>query len=330
MSRAIGKGYTFSDGSVGIPKSSASYSGNARHENPFKNVSTTQGFNALGNVAQGIAGQLGSIQTPFTDMVNDLFGYSERNSAFNSSEAAKARRWSHNENQLAMAASASEAAKNRDWQKMMSDTSHQREVKDLVAAGLNPVLSANSGAPVTSGSAGSGYTSGASSASADSSGSAISGLFGSLISNAAQMSMQDKTIAWNRENLLAQMQMQDKSLALGLQQSLNSLTGAKISAQAQMAAAGTSAAAQRYAADQSHAAQQYAADQMYAWQRQNTKDTNQAKKDTSVIGTLNDLYKSEYQGILPGVTNVGNLFGSLLNSLISPDIKHSGGGRSTR
>lgn len=32
-------------------------------------------------------------------------------------------------------------AKQMTWQKNMSDTSHQREVKDLVSAGLNPVLS---------------------------------------------------------------------------------------------------------------------------------------------------------------------------------------------
>lgn len=44
------------------------------------------------------------------------------------------------------------AQKQMDFQKMMSDTSHQREVQDLVKAGLNPVLSANNGASTPSGS----------------------------------------------------------------------------------------------------------------------------------------------------------------------------------
>lgn len=40
---------------------------------------------------------------------------------------------------------AAEAQKNRDWQTAMSNTAHQREVTDLKAAGLNPVLSATGG-----------------------------------------------------------------------------------------------------------------------------------------------------------------------------------------
>lgn len=46
-----------------------------------------------------------------------------------------------------------EAAANRDWMKEMSDTSHQRSVKDLRLAGLNPILAARQGASTPGGGA---------------------------------------------------------------------------------------------------------------------------------------------------------------------------------
>lgn len=50
------------------------------------------------------------------------------------------------------AANAKEAAMNRESMEYLSSTSHQREVKDLEAAGLNPILSANAGASTPGGS----------------------------------------------------------------------------------------------------------------------------------------------------------------------------------
>lgn len=50
--------------------------------------------------------------------------------------------------------SAEQAQRQMDFQREMSNTAHQREVADLQAAGLNPILSVNSGASVPNGAAG--------------------------------------------------------------------------------------------------------------------------------------------------------------------------------
>lgn len=148
---------------------------------------------SVGSSAGTYSDSLSSMADQLTSVMDQVYKITERNTARSEQQAAELRDWQERQNQLAMNFNSAEAAKNRNWQEMMSNTAHQREIRDLQAAGLNPVLSAmgGNGAAVTSGATASGVTSAGAKGEVDTSAdAALVNLMGAMWSAQTQLESQ--------------------------------------------------------------------------------------------------------------------------------------------
>lgn len=193
-------------------------------------------------------------------MVDQITGITNANNVWSAQQAAEQRKWQEEQTQKVMDYNSAEAVKNRDWQEMMSNTAHQREIKDLQAAGLNPVLSATGGQGAAVGSGASAAASAPSGAKGDtdtSGASALVGMMSSLINAQVQLANANLSAVTNMATTDKYTEASKYAAELGATASKygadvaaeTARYTAQIGASTQLSTANIHAAAQRYAAE---------------------------------------------------------------------------------
>ena len=222
-------------------------------------------------------------------------------------------------NTLNYAMNMESAQKQMNFQDYMSSTSHQREVDDLLKAGLNPVLSANNGAATGAGA----Y------ASVDNS-MAMARKQAQLqeaLQKRDQLNqrfMQDKTLAQDkklttrmqdlnvmvaREQMANQFYMNKYSTDMGYQLGINQ---ASINAGAITSAAAMNSAATRYASEQSRMASQYASDNALAASKYGSEMSYNASVYGQDAETARKQYELDWNTRYP--KSIGGLAGSWIKA----------------
>lgn len=209
MSKATGTPVSWYLHSTPVTNSNGTTSYRNDYWNPatgsFTNSSSAKGgSSSLASQAAVQVPTSAALPSSVSDLTSYLQDIASSNNSWSAAQADKMMQFQQQSADKAMQFNHDEAELNRKWQEYMSDTAHQREIKDLQKAGLNPVLSVlgGNGAPVTSGATASGYASQGAMGETDmSANTSLVSLLGSML--AAQTSLTNSALSAKTQESVA-------------------------------------------------------------------------------------------------------------------------------